>query len=115
MGLRDRAATVRAESRILRLTAQSLLAHARTLRLARMGSPPSPDAHLLQSAQADAAVVAALVTHASLCLDCIASSSKLTRVQVTDAFGRITGTMKAEERHARCGRCNRETAVHRLA
>jgi hypothetical protein len=100
---------------MLRLTAQSLLAHARTLRVARTGSPRSPDAHLLASARADAAVVAALVTRAALCLDCIARGSKLTRAQVIDAFGRITSTMKAEERHARCGRCERETAVHRLA
>ena len=115
MGLLERAAAVRADSRILRLTARSLLAHGRTLRLPRGDGPHPADPGLLERARVDAAVVAALVTPAWLCADCIAQRAKLTLAQVADGLGRIGSTMKVEHAVAPCGACAREGSVRRLA
>ena len=106
----DLAAALRRDSRDLRRHAHSLRDYARTLRL-----PRTPYPQLLERAQADVALVGALVRRAWRCGDCIASTTQLTLLQVTDAFGRIGRTMKMEDAVACCDDCGKETVVHRLS
>ena len=106
----DLAGALRLDSRDLRQYAQSLRKLARTLRL-----PRTPYAQLLERAQANVALVAALTTHAWLCGDCIARRAKVTLVEVTDALGRIGPAMNMEDTVACCDDCGKQTVVHRLA
>ena len=100
---------------MLRLTAKSLLAYGRTLRLPRRDAPHPADPGLLECARVEAALVAALVTPAWLCADCIAQRSQLTLAQVADGLGRIGSTMKVERTVTPCGHCARQGVVARLA
>jgi hypothetical protein len=63
----------------------------------------------------DAAAIAAAMTRASFCLECIATKTSLSVVRIQRLLETIAGTVRVTRRRTRCEGCLRTKPVFRLA